>query len=230
MASQLLIADLSGRNGTNAPSAAARPGLAWAPAGAMAGSAGHRESWTSAAGRAAAAALTTLCRGRPADKRSFSVHAGTCHGLDVPADLAGRGQTQRIWVAAGKYREGRRSRTVRRSVFGGLPAPREDARHQASARGRPRPWARQRLHLPGAGRAPGPGSASTSPGPSGWPHAEQLTTGVKTCPQLRCLNRRGGPPSGVAHRSPQAVKTISTGISARPASVSTYRNRGGRSL
>src|SRR5579875_3348851 len=215
MASQLLIADLSGRNGTNAPSAAARPGLAWAPAGAMAGSAGHRESWTSAAGRAAAAALTTLCRGRPADKRSFSVHAGTCHGLDVPADLAGRGQTQRIWVAAGKYREGRRSRTVRRSVFGGLPAPREDARHQASARGRPRPWAR---------RPP------TPPGPNRRPHAGQLTTGVKTCPQLRCLNRRGGPPSGVAHRSPQAVKTISTGISARPASVSTYRNRGGRSL
>ena len=73
--------------------------------------------------------------------------------------------------------------------------------------------------VPGPSAAPGPASRSTLSASTGSPQHEQLTVGVKRPPQARCTRRTGGPPGGVARRSPQAISTSSAGTSSAPASV-----------
>src|SRR5262249_4623685 len=84
--------------------------------------------------------------------------------------------------------------------------------------------------VPGPIRPPAPGRVTTAPGSIRSPQASQLTVGVNRCPQALCSKTTGGPPSGVAYRSPHAVRASSTGMNASPASVSRYRSRGGWSL
>ncbi|MFD0476762.1 hypothetical protein ACFQ0B_57425 [Nonomuraea thailandensis] len=59
-------------------------------------------------------------------------------------------------------------------------------------------------------------SAVTAP-----PQCGHVTTGVNRSPH-ECTSSAGGPPGGVAQRSPQAISVIRAGTMSRPASVSTY--------
>ena len=71
--------------------------------------------------------------------------------------------------------------------------------------------------VPGADRAPGPGRIRSSSGETGSPHSEQATLGMNGLPHRSCSKMTGGPPRGVAQRSPQAVRAAKIGASSRPA-------------
>lgn len=76
---------------------------------------------------------------------------------------------------------------------------------------------------------PGPGRPTRSVAPSDASQAVQTRRTSIGWSQPRWTSWTGGPASGAAWRSPQCISATSTGDRSRPAGVSRYSDRGGRS-